>query len=116
MTKFDHRLARRIYMRRPAVASLEHREIEVVDLSATGFGVRHAFPLHPGDSAVLAFRWGKAFALECVVVRCRPDAGKYRSGLRIERPTSEYEEKVAEALAQKLAEEAKTPSAFAELA
>lgn len=112
MSRFDARVTRRISMRKPAVATLSNRSVEVLDLSATGIGIRHAFPLQRGAREVLEFRWGTPLALQCVVMRTRPVQGGFRSGLAIEQCPPEYREKVAAALERKLRDEASTPSEF----
>jgi hypothetical protein len=112
MSKFDARVTRRIYMRKPAPASLSDRRVEVLDLSATGVGIRHAFPLQRGAREVLEFRWEIPLTLQCVVVRSRVVPGGFHTGLAIERCPREYRERVAEAVERKRREELNTPSQF----
>lgn len=116
MTRYDGRKSRRIYMRKPAPAVLSNRRVAIHDLSATGFGITHDFPLDQGVLAVLEFRWGEMFALRCVVVRSVRVGDIYRTGLLIDQSPRAYQRRIQDAVAEKVAGEAALPSFFSAVA
>jgi hypothetical protein len=110
LNKFDHRAARRVYMRKPALAMLSNLRVQVVDISATGFGIEHDFELEAGGRYLIEFRWGQPFMLRCEVVRCVRQGRQFRSGLRISQPSEAYAAKLRHTLEVRALEEASMPS------
>lgn len=94
---------------------LSEGAVSIMNLSISGIGVEHPFPLKPGAQTFLEFAWaGKVLRLWCTVAHSRPRReGGYRSGLIVGRGGSEdeYRDRIREAIRKMIeAEKAQGPA------
>ena len=113
--KFDNRTNRRLHLKKPAGGMVTGGRVEIVDMSLTGLGIIHDFPLRAGAETFLEFAWaGKMLQLWVRVTNCRPKpGGGYRTGLQlIKKGTdsdNEYLRRVKEGLERLKATESDLP-------
>jgi hypothetical protein len=82
----DRRIPVRLpeYGRARLVTRDEAYEVELVDHSAQGFGLRSPVAVSEGDYARLDMEHGlRSDIYECVITYCHPEAGSYRVGLEV---------------------------------
>jgi hypothetical protein len=91
--KFDLRRTPRLRLKRAATGYTRLGEVEIVDITPPGMGIRHDFSLEKTVALTLEFTWaGRRLKLECEVRSTREDGnGKFRSGLAIRGGPSEKE-------------------------
>lgn len=91
--KFDLRRTPRLRLKRAATAYTRLGEVEIIDVTPPGIGIRHDFSLEKTVALTLEFTWaGRKLKLECEVRSTRDiGGGKFRSGLAIRGGPAEKE-------------------------
>ena len=91
--KFDLRRTPRLHLKRPATGYTRFGDVEIIDITPPGIGIRHEFSLEKVAALTLEFSWaGRRLKLECEVRSTRDaGSGKFRSGLAIRGGPSEKE-------------------------
>jgi PilZ domain. len=79
---FEKRRTQRIRIYAPLYAAIGDARVTMIDISAAGARIEHAFPLHVGLGVMLKLSFdGNVAEVKCTVVRSRLDKSVHRDAI-----------------------------------
>src|SRR5436190_5905904 len=88
MFEQERRKADRLLITPPIVASVQERDVRIVNIGALGTTVEHDKPLIVGGPHRLTFRWdGENVEVDCTIIHSEQNDNIFKTGLRFVAPS-----------------------------